>query len=169
MSYRHLTLEEGYQIQTLRCRATQAEIARILGRSPSTISRELSRNAGTVLLPYSAKQAAFKARARRIEKGKAERKIQGELESLVDQKLRLGSCRTRRDSTDVWFGQPLVPGWTRRVKALLGLVLLCQCLYLESATAPGPSVWCTGDRMPGQVHVAAPDTNAAFRCAYTPD
>jgi IS30 family transposase len=98
MSWQHLTLDERYQIQAMfRNNASQADIARALGRNPSTISRELKRNGGFtypsqgyVVPVYLADKAAKKARARRIAKGEASRKIVGELETLVEQKLRLG-------------------------------------------------------------------------------
>jgi IS30 family transposase len=45
MSYRHLTLEQRYQIAALqRAGLNQQALARVLGRHPSTISRELRRN-----------------------------------------------------------------------------------------------------------------------------
>ena len=45
MGYRHLTEGERYQIEALlRAMKSPAEIARQLGRSKSTISRELARN-----------------------------------------------------------------------------------------------------------------------------
>lgn len=47
MNYTHLTREERYQIYALKKAGhTQSEIAKELERSPSTISRELSRNRG---------------------------------------------------------------------------------------------------------------------------
>lgn len=47
MNYTHLTREERYQIYALKNAGhTQIEIANVLERSPSTISRELSRNRG---------------------------------------------------------------------------------------------------------------------------
>jgi IS30 family transposase len=47
MEYKHLTAEERYQIDDLRREGfNQAEIARKIDRSPSTLSRELSRNKG---------------------------------------------------------------------------------------------------------------------------
>ncbi|MDH4284489.1 MAG: IS30 family transposase [Gallionellaceae bacterium] len=47
MNYTHLTREERYQIYALKKAGhTQSEIASVLERSPSTISRELSRNRG---------------------------------------------------------------------------------------------------------------------------
>ena len=45
MNYTHLTREERYQIYALKKAGhTQSEIATVLERSPSTISRELARN-----------------------------------------------------------------------------------------------------------------------------
>jgi len=45
MSYTELSIEERVAIQIGRYQAlSQREIARLLGRSPSTISRELRRN-----------------------------------------------------------------------------------------------------------------------------
>jgi transposase, IS30 family len=97
MSWKHLTQEERYQIEAmLRAHSSQAEIARALGRHPSTISRELKRNPSYTppslgfVRTYVAKNAIKQARERRIEKGANERKIVGELARLVDQKLRLG-------------------------------------------------------------------------------
>jgi IS30 family transposase len=47
MDYKHLTEEERYQIDDMkRENFSQAEIARVLNRSPSTLSRELHRNKG---------------------------------------------------------------------------------------------------------------------------
>lgn len=91
MSYRQLSLDERYQIQALlRARWSQADIAREIGRSPSTISRELSRNSDPAAAkPYLAARALRKARDRRVAKGAASRKIQGELKDLVEKKLRL--------------------------------------------------------------------------------
>ncbi len=47
MEYKHLTTEERYQIdEYLREDFSQAAIAKKLGRSPSTLSREFYRNKG---------------------------------------------------------------------------------------------------------------------------
>ena len=47
MTYTHLSQTERYQIQAImRAGQTQIEIARILGRHKSTISRELARGSG---------------------------------------------------------------------------------------------------------------------------
>ena len=64
MNYTHLTREERYQIYALkRAGHTQIEIANVLERSPSTISRELSRNTGR--RGYRPKQAHGLATERR--------------------------------------------------------------------------------------------------------
>ena len=56
MNHRHLTQEERYQIYALKKAGhTQSEIACVLERSTSTISRELTRNSG--LRGYRPKQA----------------------------------------------------------------------------------------------------------------
>jgi len=48
MTYQQLTDEERYQIEALNREGfTQKDIAKSIGRSPSTISRELRRNSGS--------------------------------------------------------------------------------------------------------------------------
>jgi len=91
MSHRQLSQDERYQIQALlRAQRSQADIARELGRNPSTISRELSRNTVEGMThPYLAQRACKLTHGRRVAKGVASRKIQGELQDLVEQKLRL--------------------------------------------------------------------------------
>ena len=64
MNYTHLTREERYQIYALKKAGhTQSEIADVLERSASTISRELTRNCGR--RGYRPKQAHGKAIERR--------------------------------------------------------------------------------------------------------
>lgn len=64
MNYTHLTREERYQIYALKKAGhKQSEIAIVLERSASTISRELARNRG--LRGYRPKQAHSKAEERR--------------------------------------------------------------------------------------------------------
>jgi IS30 family transposase len=61
--YKHLSREERYQIHSLlKAKQTITEIARSLGRSRSTISRELSRGRGQ--RGYRAEQACSKASER---------------------------------------------------------------------------------------------------------
>lgn len=63
MGYKHLTEEERYQIDDLRREGfKQNQIAKELGRSPSTLSRELSRNKGD--RGWRPRQAQLKAAGR---------------------------------------------------------------------------------------------------------
>ncbi len=69
MGYRHLTEGERYQIEALlRAMKSPAEIARQLGRSKSTICRELARNSSQRV--YRAAQADRCYRQRLVEKGR---------------------------------------------------------------------------------------------------
>jgi IS30 family transposase len=89
MSYRQLTLDERYQVQTLHALGfAQVDIGRTLGRHASTISRELRRNV-RVAARYDASAAQAAARRRRVAKGERSRRIQGWLKELVERKLRL--------------------------------------------------------------------------------
>ncbi len=84
-SYTQLTREERYQISALvKAGHSQKEIAEILGRSKSTISRELRRNRG--LRGYRPKQANRLALARR--QGKARPRIDEHTWAQVEQLLR---------------------------------------------------------------------------------
>lgn len=70
MDYMHLTEEERYQIDDLKREGfSQADIAERLGRSPSTLSRELRRNRGE--RGYRPGQAHQKAIERLTERGKS--------------------------------------------------------------------------------------------------
>ena len=92
-TYSQLSLDERYQIQSLlKQRYRQAEIARELGRDPSTISREIARNSdyGLIDHPYRATHAQAQTKERRIEKGEQQRKIKGDLKTFIEGRLRLG-------------------------------------------------------------------------------
>lgn len=66
MKYTQLTSDERYTLARLKAqRFSQADIARILGRHPSTISRELRRNATTHDGAYRADKAIQYTHARR--------------------------------------------------------------------------------------------------------
>lgn len=86
MSYSQLTENERYQIDALKkVGFTQKEIADQLGRSPSTISRELKRNRG--LRGYRPAQAQRLSDGRRAEAHKAI-KLTDEVKSWIDQLIR---------------------------------------------------------------------------------
>lgn len=68
MDYKHLTEEERYQIDDLRREGfNQEEIAQKIGRSPSTLSRELKRNKGE--RGWRPRQAQLKAVERLAARG----------------------------------------------------------------------------------------------------
>ena len=89
MNYNQLTENERYQIYALKKAGhCQKEIAGVLGRSPSTISRELRRNEG--LRGYRPKQAQRLSDARRNGAYKARKVttfIKVDIESLIRQEL----------------------------------------------------------------------------------
>jgi IS30 family transposase len=69
MGYKHLTEEERYQIDDLRCEGfNQEQIAKRIGRSASTLSRELRRNEGE--RGWRPRQAQLKAVQRLVTRGK---------------------------------------------------------------------------------------------------
>jgi len=68
MTYEQLSRDERYSIARMKARAySQREIGRCLGRSASTISRELKRNSFGERGQYWADRADAKAKARRLE------------------------------------------------------------------------------------------------------
>jgi len=84
--YRQLTQEERYQISALkRLGYTQRQIARGLGRSPSTISRELRRNRG--IDGYQAETAQRLSDRRRQEAHKYHKRIP-ELIAWIEARLK---------------------------------------------------------------------------------
>lgn len=79
--YKHLSREERYQIHSLlRARHSLSEIARLLGRHRSTISRELSRGRGQ--RGYRAEQACRKA-AERAQRSRNARRLEAAVFSDV--------------------------------------------------------------------------------------
>ncbi|MCG8673459.1 MAG: IS30 family transposase [Pseudomonadales bacterium] len=89
MSYNQLTENERYQIYSLiKAGHSQVDIAELLGRHPSTISRELRRNTG--LRGYRPGQAQNLSDARRHEAAKAKKiteEVRSQLETLLRQEL----------------------------------------------------------------------------------
>lgn len=87
MTYTHLTQEERYQIYNLKRQGVHlSQIAAELGRSSSTISRELRRNVGTQ--GYQPAQAQDKATARQTQRRNA-RQFAPQQWQLVELYLRL--------------------------------------------------------------------------------
>ena len=79
--YKHLSREERYQIHSLlRANHSASEIARLLGRHRSTISRELSRGRGQ--RGYRAEQACRKA-AERAQRSRNARRVEAAVFSDV--------------------------------------------------------------------------------------
>ncbi|MBO0940502.1 IS30 family transposase [Acidovorax temperans] len=75
--YKHLSREERYQIHSLlKANHTISEIARLLGRSRSTISRELNRGRGQ--RGYRAEQACRKA-AQRAQRSRNARRVSAQV------------------------------------------------------------------------------------------
>lgn len=86
MSYKHLSLEERHYIEHEHKKGTsQTEIARILGRNQSNISRELARNIGKK--SYRHKQANNFAQERHKTKAKAT-KLTDHIEAMIENYLR---------------------------------------------------------------------------------
>lgn len=82
--YTHLTNEERFFIHTsLREGRNQNQIAAALGRSPSTISREIRRSMWQRSIIYRYEWALWFKRARKKRQYKRSRKIHGELEELI--------------------------------------------------------------------------------------
>jgi IS30 family transposase len=84
--YNHLTREERYSMEQMRKAGyTQNEMAKLLGRSEGTISRELQRNTGA--RGYRHQQAGELANQRRFESRKRKR-FTPELQMTIERHLR---------------------------------------------------------------------------------
>lgn len=89
--YKHISAEERDKIALMvSSGSTQDEIARELGRHPSTISREISRNSSAVRKSYSAIQAQNCAEARRQDSHRKERLKIPIIRKYVIKKLKQG-------------------------------------------------------------------------------
>jgi len=85
MNYTQLTHEQRYQISALlKMGHNRTEIAAVIGKHKSTVSRELKRNKGQ--RGYRPKQAHHKALSRR---NHTHKRISGETWELIETKLRL--------------------------------------------------------------------------------
>jgi IS30 family transposase len=88
MEYCHLTSCERSQIYALLSNGcSQRQIAYLLNKSPSTISREIKRNTGG--RGYRPKQAQAKSEERRILASHTPKKMHGKLLNLIEEKLHL--------------------------------------------------------------------------------
>ena len=90
MPYHHITLEERVKIGTLLdAGCSQSYIAERLGRSRSTIMRELDRNFWSADMPYDAKRSEKRRRQTRAEANAKFRRIMpgSELEAEIKEKL----------------------------------------------------------------------------------
>ena len=84
--YHHVTRDIRCQIYALKSMGQSlCKIALAVGRDKSTISREISRNTGG--RGYRFKQADEKAKARRSNASKAPKKLTGEMQSTIREKL----------------------------------------------------------------------------------
>jgi len=100
LSGRYLSFEEREETAVLRAQgAGVREIARRLGRSPSTISRELHRNAATRggKLDYRASVAQWKAELMARRPKAAKLAADGRLREYVQERLSGGGSPSRRD------------------------------------------------------------------------
>ena len=90
MRYNQLTLEQRYQIHSLRANGkSNAFIARRLGVHRSTIGRELHRNrVSNVDSRYMPAFAQKTLAQRRFDAGKSRRKVKGELKTFIEEKIR---------------------------------------------------------------------------------
>lgn len=103
MSYQHLSLAERYYIETeLKMKASINKIARAMGRSQSTIFREIQRNTGQ--RGYRHKQANRFAEERQAKKPKAI-KLTQEIKYLVT------ACLKREWSPEQIVGRFSDDGW----------------------------------------------------------
>lgn len=91
MSYQQITSKQRTEIGILlRANHNQSEIARLLGKNRSSISRELQRNKTANRTGYNAQSAKQKTRERRIQANQRFRKIenQADLKKYIIRKLK---------------------------------------------------------------------------------
>jgi transposase, IS30 family len=90
MKYKHLSIEERELLQTLWWeRGSIRKMARVLGRSPATISRELRRNLPPERKVYTPRLAHERALKSRKSRGRKERLRNKEIRAYVIEKLKL--------------------------------------------------------------------------------
>ncbi len=90
MKYKHLSIEEREKIQELLWQKKSIRhIAEELGRSPSSVSREIKRNETTIKKKYTPRQAEQRALERRKSRGRKQRLKNDEIRSYVIKKLQI--------------------------------------------------------------------------------
>lgn len=91
MKFKHLGIEEREKIQELFWQKRSVRhIARELGRSPSSISRELRKNFGPILKRYAPRLAHERALFKRTQRGRTGRLKTSALRSYIASKLKEG-------------------------------------------------------------------------------
>lgn len=111
MAYTHFTIEERERIQELRwAKRSMREIARELGRTPSSISRELSRNRPPERNHYAPRLAHARALVQRRSRGRTERLKSAALRTYTVSHLKLGWSPEQISGTSVSaVGQTISP------------------------------------------------------------
>jgi transposase, IS30 family len=90
MKYKHLSIEEREKIQELLWQKTSIrDIAKVIGRSPSSITRELKRNKPLLFNRYTPRIANEKALEKRKQRGRKDRLKTKEVREYVITHLKL--------------------------------------------------------------------------------
>lgn len=90
MKYKHLSIEEREKIQELLWQKTSIrDIAKVIGRSPSSIGRELKRNKPLLFNRYTPRIANEKALEKRKQRGRKDRLKTKEIREYVITHLKL--------------------------------------------------------------------------------
>ena len=91
MNYKHITIEEREQIQEMLWqKASIRQIANKIGRSPSSVSREIKRNKTELRKVYTPRLANQRALEHRSKRGREERLKSQEVRGYVSEHLKLG-------------------------------------------------------------------------------
>ena len=115
MKYKHLSIEEREILQTLWWeRKPIREMARVLGRSPSSISRELRRNFPLEHKVYAPRLAQERAEKSRKSRGRKERLRNEAIRTYVIEKLKLR-----------WSPEQI----SRRIRIDLGISISHEAIY----------------------------------------
>lgn len=91
MSYKHITIEEREQIQKMLWKkASIRQIAQVLGRSPSSVSREIKRNRSALRKSYTPRLTHQRALQHRTQRGREERLKNQDVRDYTLKHLKLG-------------------------------------------------------------------------------